>query len=276
MRSGQKNYRAAPADGIALVTGASSGIGRATTLELVRRGYRVAVTARRAEALETLAAAAPEQIFAFPGDVTNGSEMGGIVFRIEKELGPIALAFLNAGVFFPAERIGFDAAVIAHTHAVNIGGTVNCLAPVLGAMLTRGRGQIAINASLAGYNGLPGGLAYGSSKAALIHMAESLRLTYGERGLTFQVLCHGFVRTAMTDQEKEFAMPLRIEPEAAAKIICNGFERGGFEIAFPWQLATLSKFLKFLPYPLRFRVIAAALRNARRPESDHSADAESN
>ena len=269
MRPGQKIYRATPADGVAFITGASSGIGRATALALVRRGYRVAVTARRAEALESLAALAPEQIYAFPGNVTNGSEMGGIVFRIEQEVGPVALAFLNAGVFFSAERYGFDAALIAHTHAVNVAGTANCLAPLLAAMLTRGRGQIAINASLAGYNGLPGGLAYGSSKAALIHMAESLRLTYGDRGLTFQVLCHGFVRTAMTDQEEEFDMPLRIEPEAAAKIICNGFERGGFEIAFPWPLVVSSKFVKLLPYPLRFRVIAAALRNARRSESDH-------
>ena len=272
MRAGQRVYRAAPADGIAFVTGASSGIGRATTLELVRRGYRVAVTARRAEALESLAASAPDQIFVFPGDVTNGSQMGGIIFRIEQEIGPVALAFLNAGVFFPAERSGFDAAIIAHTHAVNVAGTANCLAPLLAAMLTRRSGQIAINASLAGYNGFPGGVAYGSSKAALIHMAESLRLTYGDRGLTFQVLCHGFVRTAMTDQEKEFAMPLRIEPEAAAKIICNGFERGGFEIAFPWPLVVSSKLMKLLPYPLRFRAIAAALRNARRQsEADHSA-----
>ncbi len=266
------NYRAKPEDGVAFVTGASSGIGRATAVELARRGYRVAVSARREDALESLAAMAPEQIFAFPADVTNGSQMGGVVFRIEKELGPIALAFLNAGVFFPAERQGFDAALIAHTHAVNVGGTANCLAPLLAAMLTRGRGQIAINASLAGYNGLPGGLAYGSSKAALIHMAEALKLTYQARGLSFQILCHGFVRTPMTDQEKDFAMPGLIEPEAAARIICNGFERGGFEIAFPWPLVAISKLVKLLPYPLRFRLIAAALRNARRQTSADTAD----
>jgi NAD(P)-dependent dehydrogenase (short-subunit alcohol dehydrogenase family) len=262
-------YRAKPEDGVAFVTGASSGIGRETALELARRGYRVAVTARREEALESLAALAPEQIFAFPADVTNGSAMGGTVFRIEQELGPIALAFLNAGVFFPAERIGFDAAVIARTFDINVGGTVNSLAPVLAAMLTRRRGQIAINASLAGYNGLPGSLAYGSSKAALIHMSECLQLTYAEKGLAFQVLCHGFVRTPMTDQETEFAQPFMIAPEAAAKIICNGFARKGFEIAFPWPLVALSKAVRLLPYPLRFAVIAAISGNARhsKPQS---------
>jgi NAD(P)-dependent dehydrogenase (short-subunit alcohol dehydrogenase family) len=263
-------YRAKPEDGVAFVTGASSGIGRATALELARRGYRVAVTARRDEVLERLVAAAPEQIFAFPGDVTNGSAMGGIVFNIEQELGPIALAFLNAGVFYPAERIGFDAAVIAQTHAVNVGGTVNCLAPLIAAMLTRRQGQIAINASLAGYNGLPGSLAYGSSKAALIHMAESLQLTYAEKGLRFQLLCHGFVRTEMTAQEKEFDMPLMIEPERAAKIICHGFAHGGFEIAFPWPLVAASKFVKLLPYPLRLPLIKMVVRR-KQDESEAAA-----
>jgi len=255
-------YRAKPDDGVAFVTGASSGIGHASTLELVRRGYRVAVTARRKDALASLAATAPERIFPFPADVTDAGVIAATVSRIEADVGPIVLAFLNAGVFFPAERIGFDPALIAQTHAVNVGGTVNCLAPLLDVMLPRGRGQIAINASLAGYGGLPGGLAYGSAKAALIHMAETLALTYGEKGLRIQVLCHGFVRTAMTDQEKDYAMPLRIETEAAAKIICDGFERRGFEIAFPWPLVALSKFAKLLPYPLRFRLIAAAVQNA--------------
>lgn len=257
-------YRAKPEDGVALVTGASSGIGRAVALELARRGYRVAVTARREAALDELAAAAPEQIFAFAADVTNGSAMGGTVFRIEEAVGPIALAFLNAGVFYPAERLGFDAALINQTYEINVGGTVNCLAPVMAAMLTRQRGQIAINASLAGYSGLPGSIAYGSSKAALIHMAECLQLTYGEKGLAFQILCHGFVTTAMTDQETEFAQPLKIGPEAAARLICEGFEKKRFEIAFPWPLVALSKLVRLLPYPLKFAVIEAATRNARR------------
>lgn len=260
-------YRAKAEDGVAFVTGASSGIGRATALELARRGYRVAVTARREEALEALAALMPERIFVFPGDVTNGSAMGGIVFRIEQELGPIALAFLNAGVsYVTAERIGFDAAVIAKTYAVNVAGTVNCLAPLIAAMLTRRQGQIAINASLAGYNGLPGSVGYGSSKAALIHMAESLQLTYAGKGLRFQLLSHGFVKSEMTDQEKDYDMPFLIEPEAAAQIICNGFARGGFEIAFPWQLVGLSKIIRALPYALRLPLIDLATRRARRTD----------
>ncbi len=257
-------YRATPQDGIALVTGASSGIGRATALELARRGYRVAVTARRAGELKQLAATAPEQIFAYPADVTRRAEMAAVIGAIEAEVGPIALAFLNAGVFLAAERQGFDAAVIAETHAVNVGGTVNCLAPLLAAMTRRGRGQIAVNASLAAYNGLPGSLAYGSSKAALIYMAEALKLDCEGRGVSIQVVCHGFVRTPMTDQETVFNMPFLMEPQDAARRICDGFEKGGFEIAFPFRLAAPTKFVRCLPYPMRFRLLAWSLSRARR------------
>lgn len=247
---------------MAFVTGASSGIGRATALELARRGYRVAVSARRAAALQELAARG--QIFAYPGDVTHRAEMRALVAAVEADLGPIALAFLNAGVFLPAERKGFDPAAIAATHAVNVEGTVNCLEPLLEAMTRRGRGQIALNASLAGINGLPGSLGYGSSKAALIYMAEALKLEYAGRGIAIQVVCPGFVRTPMTDQEKDFKMPFIMEPDDAARRICDGFERAGFEIAFPFRLAALTKFVRCLPYPLRFRLLGWSLERARR------------
>jgi NAD(P)-dependent dehydrogenase (short-subunit alcohol dehydrogenase family) len=257
-------YRATPKDGIAFITGASSGIGRATALELARRGWRVAVTARRAGALKELAAMAPAQIFPYPGDVTRRAQIKAIIAAVEPDLGPIALAFLNAGVFLPAERSGFDPAVIAETHAINVGGTVNCLEPLLASMTARGRGQIALNASLAAYNGLPGSLAYGSSKAALLYMAKALKLEYEGRGINIQVVCPGFVRTPMTDQETVFKMPFLMEPEAAARRICDGLERGGFEITFPLRLAALTKFAHALPYPLRFRLLAWSLRRARR------------
>jgi NAD(P)-dependent dehydrogenase (short-subunit alcohol dehydrogenase family) len=258
-------YRAKPEDGIAFVTGASSGIGRATAIELVGRGYKVAATARRAAELDALAAQKPEQIFAYPADVTDRDATASTIAAIEAEHGPIALAFLNAGVSFLArERRGFDADVVWQTQTINIGGTVNCLAPLLARMSERKRGQIAINASLAGLGGLPGSPAYGASKAGLINLAEALALTYGPSGLTIQVVCHGFVRTPMTGQEKAYAMPFLIEANEAARRICDGFARRGFEISFPWQLAAGLKLLRLLPYGLRFRLLGASLRGAKR------------
>ncbi|QBR70166.1 oxidoreductase [Beijerinckiaceae bacterium] len=256
-------YRAHPTDGIAWVTGASSGIGREVALELARRGYTVAVTARRVDELQALAAQSPN-IFAFPGDTTDRAAIAGIVAEIEAAHGPIALAFLNAGVYFVAERDRFSADLIRRTFEINLDGTVNCLDPIIVAMERRGKGQIAITSSLAGYGGIEGSCAYGSTKAALIYMAEALNLTYRQAGLTVQVVNPGFVRSAMTAQNDFFEMPFLMDADRAAKIICDGFERSGFEITFPRRLAYTFKLLCLLPYSLYFPAMRRAGRRARR------------
>ncbi len=256
-------FRATPRDGIAWVTGASAGIGRAVALRLAADGFRVAATARRAAELEALAAEAPGRIFAYPGDITGRAAMAAVVAAIEAAQGPIALALLNAGVYSLAERDGFDPALVWSTVETNLGGTVNCLGPLLAAMVPRGRGQIALVASLAGYRGIPGSLAYGASKSAVITMAEALRLTYAARGLTIQVVNPGFVRTAMTDANP-YPMPFIMEADAAARRVCGGLRRGGFDIAFPRRLAWPARFAAALPYGLFFPLMRRASRRVLR------------
>lgn len=255
------DYRARPNDGVAWVTGASSGIGRTTALELARRGYTVVATARRPSELEALAAepAAAGRIKVGVGDVTDGPGMAALVARIEAEHGPIALAFLNAGTYFEDKGDGFDAEMVRKTFDINVVGTANGLEPVLRAMRGRGRGQVAVNASVAGYGGLPRSSAYGPSKAALINMCASLRFTLKLQGLTMQVVCPGFVGTPLTDRN-DFPMPFLISSEEAARRICDGFERAGFEIAFPRRMALLLKTLNLLPYGLYFWLIGLGVK----------------
>jgi NAD(P)-dependent dehydrogenase (short-subunit alcohol dehydrogenase family) len=259
-----RQFRARPGDGVAFVTGASSGIGRAVAVRLAQQGFTVAASARRAAELDALAAQSP-RIFSFPGDVADRAEMAAIVAAVEATHGPIALAFLNAGVYFPAEREQrFDADIALRTFEVNVGGTINCLGPLLAAMEGRGYGQIAITSSLAGYGGIPGSLAYGASKAALIYMAEVLKMTYELAGLTIQIVNPGFVETPMTAPNADFDMPFIMGADAAAKIICEGFERGGFEIAFPRRLDFIFKAVRLLPYPLLFPLMRRATRRVRK------------
>ena len=254
-------YRAKAGDGVVWVTGGSAGIGRALALRFAAQGYRVAVTARRRDALALLAT--ETGITAYPGDVTDAARMVEIVAAIEREQGPIALAVLNAGVYHLAERDGFDAGLVWRTIESNLGGAIRCLDPLLAAMLQRGRGQIAIVGSLAGYGGIPGSLAYGSAKAAMITMGEALRLTYAPRGLTIQVVNPGFVETAMT-APNDYPMPFMMSAAQAAARIATGLANGGFEIAFPLRLAWTMKAAALLPYFLWLPLMSLATRRTRR------------
>ncbi|HEV7258420.1 MAG TPA: SDR family NAD(P)-dependent oxidoreductase [Bosea sp. (in: a-proteobacteria)] len=253
--------RMQPSDGVAWITGASSGIGEAVALELARRGWTVAITARRLDQLEDLARRAeglPGRIVAHAGDVTETDSMKAVIDGIESVQGPIALAFLNAGIA-PNSKGVLDIEAFERTLAVNLVGVARGLSAVLERMALRGRGQIAVNASVAGYGGLPGGSAYGVSKAALIHLCETLKFTCDKRGVRLQIVNPGWVDTPLT-RTKSFSMPLIMSQEEAARRIVDGFARGGFEIAFPRRLAWLLKLLNLLPYPAYFWIIDKAAR----------------
>jgi NAD(P)-dependent dehydrogenase (short-subunit alcohol dehydrogenase family) len=252
-------FRAKAGDGVVWITGASSGIGRATALEFAKRGFTVVATARRLEQLEALCAepGALGRIRAEAGDVTDPTGMTRVVETIEADHGPIAIAFLNAGTYFPDQGADFDATLIKRTFDINVGGVANCMEPVLRAMKRRGRGQIAVNASVAGYGGLPRSAAYGPSKAALINMCASLRFSLEPIGITIQVVSPGFVETPLTDKN-DFPMPFVIKSEKAASRICDGLAHAGFEIAFPRRLAWILKVVNLLPYALYFPLVAAA------------------
>lgn len=247
-------YIAKPADGVAWVTGASSGIGLAVAQELVRRKFKVVITGRRADVLEGIAAASNGKIIALAGDITNRDAMAALVAEIERNHGPIALAFLNAGVFTPDSGGSIGGDGFRDTFNVNVIGTINCLEPLVPLMRARGRGQIAVNASVAGYGGLPRAIAYGSTKAALINMCESMKFDLDRQGVSVQLVNPGFVKTPLTGKN-DFPMPFLLEMDDAARRICDGFEKPAFEITFPKRLSWSLKFLNLLPYPLYFWLV---------------------
>lgn len=246
-----------PKDGVAWVTGASSGIGKATALELARRGWTVCITARRIGDLEIVAAEASGlsgRIIAHLGDVTDEAGMAGLVETIERVHGPIALAFFNAGVA-PYTRAGaLDVAAFRQAMDVNVLGVANGLSPVLARMGERKKGQVAVNASVAGYRGLPKAAAYGASKAAAIHLCEALKFDCDNLGITMQVVNPGFIDTPLT-RKNDFPMPFLMSMDEAARRVVDGFERGRFEIIFPRRLAFILKLMRLLPYSWYFPLV---------------------
>lgn len=236
------------------IVGASAGIGAALARELLARGAQVALSARNEAALREVAAERPEAAFVAPLDVTVPSSIESARDRILERFGCVDLAVAVAGDYVPMRAEDFDAVAAQRIVSTNLGGVLNLLGAVLPGWIARGRGGIAIVASVAGYSGLPRALAYGPTKAALINLAEALYLELAPRGLQAYLVCPGFVRTRLTAQN-EFSMPDLIDADAAAREIVRGIEAGRFDIAFPWRFTRILKLLRLLPYGWYFALV---------------------
>jgi short-subunit dehydrogenase len=246
-------YRVPTAWRVVWITGASSGIGREVAIRLAASGVKVAVSARSSDKLADLAATSP-LIKAYPLDVTDLAATELVAESIARDLGPIDLAILNAGVWHPMSATTFDPKAITTAMAVNYTGVTNALAPLIPAMTGRKSGHIAIVSSVAGYRGLPVAIAYAPTKAALISLAESLYPDLLDDNVKMTVINPGFVETDMTAINK-FPMPFIIPCGDAADRIIKGLIKGGFEIVFPWRMKLLAKFTRLLPYRAYFGII---------------------
>lgn len=244
-----------PAEGCAWITGASSGIGKAVALALAREGWRVAVSARDQGGLQKVAQEARGlvgSIHPYALDVTDAIEAAEVAGAINRDMGPVAMAVLNAGIYAPVELTHeFDPAVFEKIMRVNYLGVVNCLAPLTPMLMRRGIGHLVIISSVTGYAGLPRAAAYGPTKAALINLAECLKFDLDRAGVRISVVCPGFVDTPAT-ANNPFAMPFLMQPENAARRILEGIQADRFEISFPRRFTYGLKLMNFLPYRLYF------------------------
>ena len=214
--------------------------------ELARRGWSVGASARRAELLETLAAEFPGRVLAAPLDVTDREATLAAAERVQERFGPIDLAVLNAAYWGRFSAAAWDSNVLRRHFDTNVLGMAYGIEAVLAGMRRRRSGTIAGVASVAGYRGLPDSEGYGASKAAEIHLLESLRLDLRPLGLRVITVCPGFVRTDLT-AKNEFRMPWMIEADDAARRILDGIDRGKPEIVFPLPMMLTMKAVRLIP-----------------------------
>jgi short-subunit dehydrogenase len=226
------------------ITGASSGIGEALARELASRGARVAVTARRADRLERLAAGG--DIVPVPADVSDREMVLAAEETVRSELGGLDMAILNAGTFGQMDVTAWDTAAYRRHVDVNLMGLVHGVEAVLPAMRRARAGRIVGIASVAGYRGFPSSEAYGSTKAAEINLLESLRIDLLPLGVRVSTVCPGFVRTDLTDLNT-FRMPWLLEPDDAARRIADGLEKDKAEIVFPLPMMLAMKAIRLVP-----------------------------
>ena len=237
------------------VIGASSGIGEACARALITSGAKVALSSRRVERLNQIAAAASaNQALVLPLDVTNKGKLQETYQTILDTWGGIDLLLYVSGVYTPQRADDFDIHIAEQTIDANLLGPMRAVALVLPEMLKAHAGHIAIVGSVAGYSGLPKALAYGPSKAAIINFCENLYYDLLPTGVSVHMISPGFVATEATAQN-DFEMPALISAEEAATEILSGIQKGEFDIHFPKRFSRFLKFLRILPYPLYFWIV---------------------
>ncbi|MBP0598676.1 SDR family NAD(P)-dependent oxidoreductase [Herbaspirillum sp. LeCh32-8] len=231
------------------VVGASSGIGAALAQQALAAGARVALSARRTEALEEVAGG-HAQAFIAPLDVLSHEAWREQHARVRAAFGGIDLLVFCVAQYRPERSWEVNDDEAEHTVRTNLASVYTALGAALPDMLARGSGGIALVASVAGYVGLPGAPVYGPAKAALINLAEILYSDLRPKGINVYLINPGFVRTGLTDKNS-FTMPALQTPEAAAREIWRGIAEGRFEIHFPRRFTAPLKLLRLLPFRWR-------------------------
>jgi short-subunit dehydrogenase len=235
-----------------IVTGASSGIGRATALEMARRGAHLVLAARRAEKLEQVAAecrALGVRATAVVTDVTRPEECA----RLAEAAGIVDVLVNNAGFAI------FDAVVEAKLDELrgmmetNYFGTVNCTKAVLPGMLQRGSGTIVNVSSITGIMGFARMSGYCATKFAVIGFTEALRDEVMDRGVRVAMVCPGTTETEFFVTAEREKMPGAsrlmpgVSPERVARAICNAAGDGRYRRMLPLLGAVYMRLKEFFP-----------------------------
>jgi NAD(P)-dependent dehydrogenase (short-subunit alcohol dehydrogenase family) len=221
-----------------LITGASSGIGRATALHAAATGWRVLACGRNRERLDALAAEAPAiETLAF--DLADREACLAALGALEPDV-----VLLNAGSCEYVDVDAWDPELFRRVFDANFFSVVNCVEALLPAL--RPGAQLVVVDSLARLLPFTRSEAYGASKAALHYLARSLEVDLRDRGVTVQSVSPGFVRTPLTDRNA-FAMPMRVEVEDAARAILRSIRRRERSAYFPTLFAGIIRGLAMLP-----------------------------
>lgn len=262
---------------IALVTGASSGIGQATALELVKRGYAVAFVARRKEKLNEIVEQVNRQggkALAVVCDVTDRNSLAQAVRQTQSQLGTISAVVANAGFGVVGTVENLSPEDFARQFETNIYGVIHTVKATL-ADLKITRGNLAIVGSVNGYVSLPGNSPYAMSKYAVRALAESLYHELKPEGVSVTYVAPGFIvseirkidnRGKLHDRAKD-PIPMWIQmpaPLAAKKLVRALLKRKPeVIITFHGKLAVWLQ--RHFPWLLRTLLTAFSVKARRQP-----------
>ena len=251
------------------IIGGGSGIGRELALKLARHGNSVLISGRGIESLNAVAAQFQSTAADSDGsvthlvyDVTDEHMSGDIAGKASAMLGGIDILVFCAGRCEYVDNAELSVDLFRRVYDVNVFGLVNALAaalPLMKKSSAKDKPQVVGIASLSAVVGLPRAEAYGSSKAAMIYLLDSLRLDLNKFDVDVTVVNPGFVETPMTSSN-DFPMPFIMQADDAADCIIKGIAKRKRTVNFPWQLWLSLKLGAWFP-SLWYRVIGPRLAN---------------
>jgi short-subunit dehydrogenase len=251
---------------LVLITGASSGLGQAMALHYARRGDRLALVARRGDAIKAWLSASDISAGHYEiyiADVSDADSMVAMALACMARQGVPDVVIANAGISIGVDSsLRTDLDVMARIFATNVLGVAATFGPFIAQMVARGSGTLVGIGSVAGIRGLPGHGGYCASKAAVISYCESLRGELRPSGVKVVTLSPGYIATPLT-QNNSYRMPFLMQPGAFAEKACRAIDAGNSYRVIPWQMGVVAKLLRLLPNPWFDRLFAGRPRKPR-------------
>ncbi len=234
-----------------VLTGASSGIGKAVALEMARRGWNLGLLGRRPEVLDEVKKEIQEicpdvKVETASMDVRDYGRVREAVFNIAEKLGGMDVFFANAGVA-PGGKIGrSDFSAARDNIDTNLTGAMATVDAATAFFLAKGKGHIAGTSSVAALRGLPNASAYSASKAGFFVYLEALRAETLRKNIDVTVLYPGYIDTPLNNMMK--SRPFLISVEKGAKKIASIIEKRKKRAYIPsWPWVIIAPLMKVVP-----------------------------
>jgi NAD(P)-dependent dehydrogenase (short-subunit alcohol dehydrogenase family) len=241
-------------DSVVLVTGASSGIGRATALAFSAAGAKVALVARRRGVLEDVAREAPGETAVLPADVTRREDVHACIAEASARFGRIDVVVNNAGILKPSPVVDIVAADLDAMLRVNLFGALHVMQEAVPLMLHQGGGTIVNVASLAGRRGYSPLGGYCATKFALVGLTEALRMELQGGPVHVSLVLPGIVETSMVENlthDQEFLdlwpQSLNMPPSWVVWAVFAAARFNLVEVSVPPGTGTLEKLAALAP-----------------------------
>jgi len=235
------------------ITGASSGLGRQMAIEFSRRGYRLALTARRLDVLKKLQAELEKNgtlpIFVAALDVTDEASVAKVFAQAQAQLGSLDIVVANAGIgqHGTIGKVAFDK--VRATINTNVTGFMATVDAAMHCFREQGYGHLVGISSVAAFRGMPAGGVYGASKAAVSTYLEALRAETYNSPILVTTLSPGFIDTPINQGAK--SRPFVIPVEKGGKLLVDLIERKVQRSTVPrWPWALVARLIAVLPTAL--------------------------